>query len=139
MFQYFISVVVQLLSGVRFFATLWTAACQSSLSFTVSWRLLKFMSIELVMLFNHLILCHPLLLLPSVFAIIRISSNESTLWIRWPKYWSSFNFSISPSNEYSGLISFRIEWFDPLAAQGTLILFIKISLPIWKRKTFFPY
>ena len=95
----------------------WTAAHQSSLSFTISQSLLKFMSIESVMPSNHLILCYPLLLLPSVFPSIRVFSNESALFIRWPKYWS---FSISPLNEYPGLISFRIDWFDLLAVQGTL-------------------
>ena len=110
---------VQLLSHVRFFATLWTDAHQASLSITNSWRLLKLMSIESVMPFNHLILCHPFLLLPSIFPSIRVFSNESVLRIRWPKYWS-FSFSISPSNEYSGLISFRIDWLDLLAVQGTL-------------------
>ena len=99
------------------FVTLWTAACQASLSFTTSQSLFKFMSIELVMPSNHLILCHPLLLQPSIFPSIRIFSNESALCIRWPKFWS---FSISPSNEYSGLISFKVDWFDPLAVQGTL-------------------
>ena len=96
-----------------------TSACQAPLSFTVSRSLLKFMSIESVMLSNHLILCHPHLLLPSVFPSIRVFSIESALRIRWPKYWS-FSFSISPSSEYSGLISFRINWFDVLAVQGTL-------------------
>ena len=110
---------VQLLSQVRVFATPWTAACQVSLSITNCRSLLKLMSIKLVMPSNHLILCHSLLLLPSVFPSIRIFSNESVLHIRWPKYWS-LSFSISPSNEYSGLISFRIDWFDLLAAQGTL-------------------
>ena len=95
----------------------WSAACQASLSFTISQGLLKLMSIELVMPSNHLILCHPLLLLPSIFPSIRVFSNESALRIRWPKYWS---FSISPSNEYSGLISFRIDWFGFLAVLGTL-------------------
>ena len=90
-----------------------------SLSFSVFWSLLKLMSIESVMLFNHLILCHPLFLLPSIFPSIRAFSNESVLHIRKPKYWS-FSFSISHSNEYSGLIYFRIDWFDLLAAQGTL-------------------
>ena len=99
--------------------TPWTAACQASLSFTISQSLLKLMSIELVMPSNHLILCHPLLLPPSIFPSIRIFSNESALHIRWPKYWS-FSFSISPSNECSGLISFRIDSFDFLAVQGTL-------------------
>ena len=98
--------------------TLWTAACQASLSFTISWSLLKLMSIESVMPSNHLIPCHPLLL-PSVFPCIRVFSNESILHIMWPKYWS-FSFSISPSNEYLGLISFRSDWLDLLALQGTL-------------------
>ena len=96
-----------------------TAACQASLSFTMSWSLLKLMSIELMMPSNHLIFCHPLLLLPSVFPSIRVFSNELALRIRWPKY-SSVSFSISPSNEYSGLISFRTDWFDLPAVQGTL-------------------
>ena len=109
---------VQPLTRVQFFVTPWTAVHQASLSVTNSWSLLKLMSIESVMPSNHLILCHPFLLLPSVFPSIRIFSNESVLRIRWPKYWS-FNFSISPSNEYSGLISFRIDWFD-LAVQVTL-------------------
>ena len=110
---------VQSLSHVRLFATPWTAAFQASLSITNSQSLLKLMSIESVMPSNHFILCHPLLLLPSAFPSIRVFSNESALHIRWQKYWS-FNFSISPSNEYSGLISFRIDWFDLLAVQGTL-------------------
>ena len=97
--------------------TQWTAARQASLSFTISLSLLKFMSTETVMPSNHLILCHPLLLLPSIIPSIRVFANESALHIRWPKYWS-FSFSISPSNEYAGLISFRIDWFD-LAVQGT--------------------
>ena len=97
--------------------TPWTAARQASLSFTSSRSLLKPMSIESVMPSNHLILCHPLLLPPLIFPSIRVFSNESVLRIRWPKYWS---FSISPSSEYSGLISFRIDWFDLLAVQGTL-------------------
>ena len=104
-------VVVQSLSCVWLFATSWTAACQPSLSFTISWSLLKLMSIESVMPSSHLILCRPLLLLPSIFPSIRIFSNEPVLHIRWPKY-GSFSFSISPSNKYSGLISFRIDWFD---------------------------
>ena len=95
----------------------WTAAHQASLSITNSQSLLKLISIESVMPFNHLILCHPLLHPPSIFPIIRVFSNESVLCIRWPKYWS-FSFSISPSNEYSGLISFRIDWFDLLEVQG---------------------
>ena len=110
---------VQSLSHVWLFVSPWTAAHQASLSITNSWSLLKLMSIESVMLSNHLILCHPLLLLPSILPSIRVFSSESVLCIRWPKYWS-FNFSISPSNEYSGLISFRIDWFDILAVQGTL-------------------
>ena len=110
---------VQSLSWVRLFATPWTAACQASLSITYSWSLLKLMSIELVMPSSHLILCRPLLLLPSIFPSIRVFSNESALHIMWPKYWS-FSFSISPSNEHSGLISFRMDWLDLLAVQGTL-------------------
>ena len=112
-------IVVQSLSHVWLFATPWTAACQVSLSFTISWSLLKFMSIELVMSPNHFILCHLLLFLPSIFPSIRVFSNEMALHIRWPKYWS-FSFSISSSNDYSGLISFRIDWFDRLAVWGTL-------------------
>ena len=99
--------------------TPWTAVHQASLSFAISWSLLKLMSIESVMPSNHLILCHPLLLSPSIFPRIRAFSNESVLRIRWPKYWS-FSFSISPSNEYSGLISYRMDWLDLLAVQGTL-------------------
>ena len=110
---------VQSLSRVQLFATLWTVARQASLSITNSWSLLKLMSIESVMSSNDLILCHPLLLLPSIFPSIRVFSTESVLHIRWSKYWS-YSFSISPSNEYSGLISFRMDWFDPLAVQGTL-------------------
>ena len=110
---------VQLLSRVRLFATPRATARQASLSITNCRSLPKPMSIELVMPSNHLILCHPLLLLPSVFPSIRGFSNESALRIRWPKYWS-FSFSISPSNEYSGLISFRMDWLDLLAVQGTL-------------------
>ena len=108
---------VQPLSRVQLFVTPWTAACQASLSITNSQSLPKFMSIVSVMPSNHLILWCTFLLLPSIFLSIRVFSNESILHIRWPKYWS---FSISPSNEYSGLISFRIDWFDPLAVQGTL-------------------
>ena len=107
------------LSHVRFFATPWTAARQASLSITNSQSLLKLMSIESVMPSNHLTLCCPLLLLPSIFPSIRVFSNELVLHIRWPKYWSS-SFSISSSNEYSGLISFRMDWLDLLAVQGTL-------------------
>ena len=110
---------VQLLSRVRFFVTLWTVARQASLSITNSQSLLKLMSIALMMPSNHLILCHLLLLPPSIFYSIRVFSSESVLCIRWTKYWS-FSFSISPFNEYSGLISFRIDWFDLLAVQGTL-------------------
>ena len=110
-------IIVQLLSHVQLFVTpWWTAAHQGSLSFTISQSLLKLMSIESVIPSNHLILCQPLLL-PSVFPSIRVFSDESTLHIRWPKYWS-FSFSISPSNEYSGLISFRIDWFDLLQSKG---------------------
>ena len=113
---------VQSLSHVWLFVTPWTAAHQPSLSITNSQSLLKLMSIESVMPPNHLILCHPLFLPPSIFASIRVFSKESVLHIRWPKYWS-FSFSISPSNEYSGLISFRINWFDLLAIQWTLRVF----------------
>ena len=109
---------VQLLGYVRLFATPWTAARQASLSITNAWSLLKLMSIALVMPSNHLILCRPLLLPTSIFPSIRVFSNESVLCIRWSKYWS-FSFSISPSNECSGLISFRIDWLDLLAVQGT--------------------
>ena len=113
--------LVQSLSRVQLFATswAWTTTCQASLFITSSWSLLKLMSIESVMPSNHLILCHLLLLPPSIFPNIRVFSNESVLHIRWPKYWS-FSFSISPSNQYSGLISLRIDWFDLLAVQGTL-------------------
>ena len=106
-------------SVVSDFVTQWTAARPASLSITNSWRLLRLTPIVSVMPSNHLILCRPLLLLPSIFPSIRVFSSESVLCIRWPKYWS-FSFSISPSNEYSGLISFRIDWFDLLAIQGTL-------------------
>ena len=111
------AVVVQLLNHGRLFATPWTAARQASLSFTVSRSLLKLRSIESVRPSNYLILCHPLLLPPSIFPSIRVFSNESALYIRWPKDWS---FSISPSSDYSGLIFFRIAWFDLLAVQRTL-------------------
>ena len=104
-----------MLSHFQLFVTPWTAACQASLSFTITQSLLKLMSIESVMPSNYLILCRPLLLLPSAFPSIRVFSKESALRIRWPKYWS-FSFNISPSNEYSGLISFRMDWFDLLAA-----------------------
>ena len=109
---------VQSLSCVQLFVSPWTAGRQASMSITNSWSLFKLMSIKSVMPSNHLILCHPLLL-PSIFPSIRVFSNESVLPIRWPKYWS-FSFSISPSNEYSGLISFRMDWLDLLAVQGTL-------------------
>ena len=110
---------VQSFSGVWLFATPWTAACQASLSITNSQSSHKLMSIESVMPSSHLILCHPLFLLPLMAPSIRVFSNESTLRMRWPKYWS-FSFSISPSNEYSGRISFRRDWLDLLAVQGTL-------------------
>ena len=110
---------VQSLSCVRLFVTPWTTAHQVSLSITNSQNSPKLMSIESVMPSNHLILCHPLLLLPSISPSIRIFSNESALYMRWPRYWS-FSFNISPSNEYPGLISFRMDWLDLLAVQGTL-------------------
>ena len=110
---------VQLLSSVRLFVTPWTAAGQASLSITNSQSLPKLMSIESVIPSNHLILCCPLLLLPSIFPSIRVFSNESVLPIMWPKYWT-FSFNISPSNEHPGLISFRMDWLDLLASQGTL-------------------
>ena len=112
---------VQSLTHVLLFATAtpWTAAHQASLCITNSWSLLKLISIEMVMPSSHLILCHPLLLLPSIFPSIRVFSKESTLRMRWPKYWS-FGFSISPPNEHPGLISFRMDWLDLLAVQGTL-------------------
>ena len=112
-------IVVQFLSCVWLFETPWTATHKASLFFTISWSLLKLMSIVSMMPSNHLILCCPLLLLHSIFPSIRIFSNESASCIRWPKYWS-FSFSISPSNEYLGLISFGTKWFDLLAVQGTL-------------------
>ena len=112
-------VIVQSLSRIRLFATPLTAARQGSLCITNSWSLLKLLSIELVMTSNHLILCHPLLLLPSIFPRIMVISNETVLHIRWPKCWS-FSFNISPFNEYSGLISFRMDGLDLLAVQGTL-------------------
>ena len=118
MFILFLS-SVQLLSHVQLFATPWTAAHQASLSITNSRSLLKLMSIESVIPSNHLTLCCPLLLLPSIFPSIRVFAKESVLCIRWSKYWS-FSFSISPSNEYSGLISFKMDWFDLFAVQGTL-------------------
>ena len=114
-----VAVVVQSLSHVQLFVTSWTASHQASLSFTISQSLLKLMSIESAMPSNHLILCRPLLLPSSIFPSIRVFSNESVLRIRWPKYWS-FSFSTTPSNEYSGLISFRMDWLDLLTVQGTL-------------------
>ena len=110
---------VQLLSHVQLFVPPWTAARQTFLSITNSWSLPKFISIELVMPSNCFILCCPLLLLPSIFPSIRVFSNESALHIKWPKYWN-FSFNISPSNEHPGLISFRMDWLDLLAVQGTL-------------------
>ena len=137
---------VQSLSFVWLFATPWTVACQASLSITNSRSLLKLMSMESVMLPSHLILCRPLLLLPSIFPSTRVFTNESVLHIRWSKYWS---FSISPSNEYSGLISFRIDWFNLLAVQGTLkssptpqfksISSLVLSFVYGKKKAFFIY
>ena len=119
LFSLFFKYSVQLLSGVWLFVTPWTAARQTSLSITNSWSLFKLMSVKSVMPSNHRILCHLLLLPPSIFPSIRVFSNESVLPIKWPKHWS-FSFSISPSDEYSGLISFRMDWFDLPAIQGTL-------------------
>ena len=118
-FVYFLWSVVQLLSSVWLFASPWTAECRASLFFTISWSLLELMTIESVMPSSHLVLCPPLLLLPSIFPSIRVFSNELALRIRWPNYWS-FSISISPSKGYSGLISFRIDWFNLFAVQGTL-------------------
>ena len=115
----FCLIVVQLLSRVQLFVTPWTAARQASLSITNSRSLVKLMSIVSAMPSNHLILCHPLLLLPSIFPSVRVLSNESALCIRWPKYWH-FSFSISPSHDYLGLISFRMDWLDLLGVQGIL-------------------
>ena len=115
---------VQSLSRVQLLVTPWTAACQASLSIPNSWSLHKLLSIESVMPSKHLILCCPLLLLPSIFPSIRVFSNESVLHIRWPKYWS-FSFTISPSSEYSGLISFSMDWLDLFAVQGTLKSLLK--------------
>ena len=114
---FLLHVIVQSLSCVWLFATPRTVAGQASLSFTITWSLLKLMSIESVMPSNHLVLCHPLLLLPSILPRIRVFSNESSLYIRWPKYWS-FSFIISPSKENSGLISFRIDWLISLWSKG---------------------
>ena len=130
---------VQLLSHVQLFATAWTASHQASLSITNSWNPPKPMSIESLMLSNHVILCCPLLLLPSIFPRIRVFSNESALHIRWLKYWC-FSFSISPSNEYSGLISFRMDWLYLLAVQGTLKSLLQHHNPktsILRRSAFF--
>ena len=130
---------VQSFSGIRLFRTPWTAEHQASLSIINVWSLRKFMSIKSVMPSNHLILCHPLLLLSSIFPSIRVFSNESVLRIRWPNYWS-FSFSISPSNEYSGLISFRMDWLDLLAMQGTLKSLLQhhsSKASILQRSTFF--
>ena len=130
---------VQSLSRLRLFVTQWTAVRRASLSVTNSWSLLKLMSIELVMPSNHLILCHTLLFLPSVFPSIRVFSSESVLYIRWPKYWS-FSFSISPSSEYSGLISFRMDWLDLLSVQGTLKSLLQhhsSKASIFQRSAFF--
>ena len=121
---------VQLLSCVQLFVTSWTAARQASLSITKSWSLLKLISMESVMPYNQLILCRPLLLPPSIFPSLRVFSDESVLRIRWPKYWS-FSFSISPSNEYSGLISFRIDWLDLLAVQWILKGLLQHHGSIW--------
>ena len=115
---------VQLLSRLQLFATPWTAARQASLSITKSRSLLKLLSIESVMPSNHLILCRPLLLLPPIPPSIRVFSNESTLRMRWPKFWS-FTFNVSPSNEHPGLISFRMDWLDLLAVQGTLKILLQ--------------
>ena len=130
---------VQLLSCLLLSATPWTAACQASLSITNSSSLLKLMSIVSVMPSKHLILCHPLLLLPSIFSSIRVFSNESVICIRWPKYWS-FSFSIRTSNEYSRLIFFRMDWLDLLAVQGTLKSFLQhhsSKASILRRSAFF--
>ena len=126
---------VQLLRCVRLFATPWTAALQASLSIINSQSLLKLMSIELVMPSNHLILCCPLLLSPSIFPSIRVFSNESALHIRWPKYWS-FSFSTSPSNEHPGLISFRMDWLELLVVQGTLNSRVSSNTTVQKHQFF---
>ena len=121
---------IQSLSHVQFFAITWTAACQASLSITNSWNLLKLMRIKSVMPSNHFFLCCPLFLLPSIFPSIRVFSKESPLCIRWPKYWS-LSFSISPSNEYSGLISFRTDWLNLHAVQGTLKSLLQEAVLRW--------
>ena len=118
---------IQSLSLIWLFVTAWTATCQASLSIINSQSVLKLLSIESVMPSNHLILCHALLFLPSMFPNIRVFSNGSVIHIRWPKYWS-FSFNISPSNEYSGMISFRIDWFDLLAIPHLFLLYWKCSL-----------
>ena len=125
--QLHVVVVVQLLSHIQLSVTPQTAACRASLSFTISQSLLKFMSFELVMPSNYLIFCDPLFVLPSIFPNIRIFSNESALHISWPKYWR-LSFSISPSNEYSGLILFRSDWFDLLAVQGISRVFSSTTI-----------
>ena len=126
----------QLLSQVQLFASPWTAACQASLSITNSQSLLKLMSIKSVMPSNHLILCRPLLLLPSIFPSIRIFSNESVLCKRWPKYWS-FSFSNSPSNRYLGFISFRVDWFDLFAFQESLLQHHNSKASVLQSSAFF--
>ena len=126
-----IAAVVQLLSHIQLFATPWSAAHQASLSFTISWSLLRFISIELVMLYNHLILCHSLLHLPSILPSIKVFSNESALCIRWPQYWS---FSISPSNGYSRLISFQTDWLVSLLSKRLPRVFS--STTVWKHQFF---
>ena len=123
---------VQSLCRVQLFATPWTVACQASLSITNSWSSPKPMSIESVMPSNHLVLCHPLFLPPSIFPSIRVFSNESALCIRWPKYWS-FSFNISPTNDHPGLISFRMDWWDLLAVQGTLKSLLQEEELRWRR------
>ena len=130
---------VQALSPVWLFVIPWAAACQVSLSFTVSQNLFRLMSIESVMLSNHFILCRPLLLLPSIFSSIRVFYSESAFHIRWPKYWS-FSFSISPSSEHSGLIFFRTDWFDLLSVQGTpetLLQYHSLKASILQHSAFF--
>ena len=135
-------VVAKLLNRVQLFAAPWTAAHQASMSFATSWSLLKLMSTELVMPTNCLILCRPLLLLRSIFPSIRVFSNESALHIRWPKYWN-FSFNINPSKKYLGLISFRMDWLDLLAVQGTLKSLLQFYSPTltsihdyWKNHSF---